>query len=414
MTGFLSALRGGSRGGSGGSVVVVVGVGVGFAVAAAAAVVAALLAADLSGPTARPSASASTAAATAAAGADVACFAGFVPVEPPDAPLAAAACEPCPPGTFALPGWRSCQPYLTCSRIRREVGEAALAVEGTSKRVYRALWRSPTSASAAPVALIRCRDDRGGAVLADCQHGMDMLRALTPSRFVVQPLGFCDARRELVVEWADGGGADRLAAAPLDRRQRAWLALDLVQAIGYLHASPAGPRVMCDANTPSKLLSQCVLVRDAARGRHTGVALKLADLDALPLAAPPSQLPAGVQCRHREQCGSETGTVRCGHRPLRGDGVAPEQRWLRDEPYSDERMPGYGLAVDIWKLPGAVAALLQLGNAAAAGDDAKGTTRRVLADLASIADACHAENATRRPSAQEAARRYSEALAPWL
>lgn len=51
---------------------------------------------------------------------------------------------------------------------------------------------------------------------------------------------------------------------------------DLVDAIRFLHNSPAGTRVMCDSNTPEKLLSQFV-VDDADR-------LLLNDLDAVPLA----------------------------------------------------------------------------------------------------------------------------------
>jgi hypothetical protein len=95
------------------------------------------------------------------------------------------------------------------------------------------------------------------------------------------------------LQYYDRGSADQyFASRPLplsDRLQMAevcattqstnprapTLPKDVLAAIAFLHSSPAGTRVMCDANTPEKLLSQFVVDE---RGR-----LLLNDLDAAPL-----------------------------------------------------------------------------------------------------------------------------------
>ncbi|ROT79232.1 putative protein O-mannose kinase [Penaeus vannamei] len=42
----------------------------------------------------------------------------------------------------------------------------------------------------------------------------------------------------------------------------------------------------------------------------------------------------------------------CGHREIRGEFVAPEQKWPHDgEEFTEERMPRYSEKVDIWKIP---------------------------------------------------------------
>lgn len=50
---------------------------------------------------------------------------------------------------------------------------------------------------------------------------------------------------------------------------------DVVDAVAFLHDSPAGTRVMCDSNSPDKLLTQFLVTNN---GR-----LLLNDIDAAPL-----------------------------------------------------------------------------------------------------------------------------------
>ena len=86
---------------------------------------------------------------------------------------------------------------------------------------------------------------------------------------------------------------------------------------------------MCDSNSLEKTLSQFLLTSDF----H----LVANDLDALPEADPARGL-----------------LVKCGHRQLSGDFVAPEQLWPFGDagaPFSDDAMPGYDEKTDIWKIP---------------------------------------------------------------
>lgn len=107
------------------------------------------------------------------------------------------------------------------------------------------------------------------------------------------------------------------------------LAMDYVSILHYLHNSPAGRRVMCDSNSLEKTLSQFLLTNNF----H----LVVNDLDALP-----------------EVDHSRGLVVKCGHRELSGDFVAPEQLWPftnTGKTFSDDLMPGYDERTDIWKIP---------------------------------------------------------------
>ena len=85
--------------------------------------------------------------------------------------------------------------------------------------------------------------------------------------------------------------------------------------------------VMCDSNDLEKTLSQYLLSDD--------LRLVVNDLDALP----------EVDNEHNL-------LIRCGHKQLFGDFVAPEQLWpYEDEEFSDVDMPSYDEKIDIWKIP---------------------------------------------------------------
>lgn len=171
----------------------------------------------------------------------------------------------------------------------------------------------------------------------DFLHGLSMLRSLQSVR-VVQLVGACEEDGVFVTEYHPLGtplALDEALAMPRYRSSDTWqtrlrLALDYVAFLTFLHASPAGTRVMCDSNDLSKTLSQFLLTADFR--------LVANDLDALP------EVPPGGQ------------GVKCGPRELTGDFVAPEQLWPHgddgdDKPFSDELMPGYDEKTDIWKIP---------------------------------------------------------------
>ncbi|CAJ1070968.1 protein O-mannose kinase [Xyrichtys novacula] len=213
----------------------------------------------------------------------------------------------CPPGHFKMTTMRNCTPWLQCPQV------------------YLSEWRGQK------VALSRLSSQD---YLEDFLHGLAMLRALQGPR-VVQLVGFCLEDHTQVTEFHPLGSLLNLEAI-LSQEQylkhntwqvRLRLATDYVSVLHFLHNSPAGQRVMCDSNSLEKTLSQFLLTSD--------LHLVVNDLDALP-----------------EVDGSRGQLVKCGHRELTGDFVAPEQLWpLRDEVFSDELMPPYDEKTDIWKIP---------------------------------------------------------------
>ncbi|XP_045129144.1 protein O-mannose kinase-like isoform X2 [Portunus trituberculatus] len=125
-----------------------------------------------------------------------------------------------------------------------------------------------------------------------------------------------------------------------------------------------GPLMMCDSSTLIKTLEQYLLT--------TSGNLVLNDVDSL----------ARVM---------EGGTV-CGHQELKGDFVAPEQKWPFDgDEYRTERMPPYSEKADIWKIP--PVCNFFLGNSDGA--------RTLRYHLHSIHRRCREKEPHRRPTAHE-------------
>lgn len=146
------------------------------------------------------------------------------------------------------------------------------------------------------------------------------------------------------------------------------LCIDYVRILNFLHNSPVGVRVMCDSNDITKTLSQYLITDDF----H----LVVNDLDALP----------EVKVDQGE-------LIKCGHRELQGDFVAPEQLWPYGESraFNDEEMPPYDERIDIWRIPNVVDKLLgrvQNGN----------YVRRLLLG---IHESCKQDDPDERPTAKE-------------
>ena len=109
---------------------------------------------------------------------------------------------------------------------------------------------------------------------------------------------------------------------------RTQVALDYVSMLSYFHNSPLGIRVMCDSNDLIKTMQQYVVTEN--------MHLVAVDLDALP------EVKNDIK-------------VKCGHRQLFGDFVAPEQLWpYKYGPYENTQMPGYTDKADVWKVPNVV------------------------------------------------------------
>lgn len=201
-----------------------------------------------------------------------------------------------------------------------------------------------------------------------------MLQALQ-GPLVVQLVGFCHEDHTLVTEYHPLGSLLNLNAVLAQDQQKhrnTWqtrllLAIDYVSILHYLHNSPAGRRVMCDSNTLEKTLSQFLLTNDF----H----MVVNDLDALPEV----DLSRGL-------------LVKCGHRELSGDFVAPEQLWPFnniEKPFSDDLMHEYDERTDIWKIPDVVRFLI---GTVAGGD-------LIHFHLFQIHKECKAEDPKLRPSA---------------
>ncbi|XP_061887420.1 protein O-mannose kinase isoform X1 [Entelurus aequoreus] len=228
---------------------------------------------------------------------------------------------------FKMTTMKNCTPWLQCSLIETEVYKLKLIGQGAVKKVYLAEWKGQKVALSKLSSLDYSED---------FLHGLSMLKALQ-GPWVVQLVGFCLKDYTLVTEYHPLGSPLNLEVVLAQKhhkhrntwKTRLMLAKDYVSILHYLHNSPSGRRVMCDSNTLEKTLSQFLLTNDF----H----LVVNDLDALPEV----NLANGL-------------LVKCGHRELIGDFVAPEQLWpFRNtgEPFSDDVMHKYDEKTDIWKIP---------------------------------------------------------------
>lgn len=233
----------------------------------------------------------------------------------------------CPPQHFKMTTMTKCTPWLQCEQIAAEVNRLRLIGQGAVKKVYLAEWKSQK------VALSKLSSED---YVEDFLHGVSMLKLLQGPG-VVQLVGLCPEDNTLVTEYHPYGSLlnlDAVLSQEHHQHRNTWqarllLAVDYVSILHYLHNSPAGRRVMCDSNSLSKTLSQFLLTSDF----H----LVVNDVDALP-----------------EVDKSKGLLVKCGHRELTGDFVAPEQLWpfpSEDKPFSDGQMLGYDEKTDIWKIP---------------------------------------------------------------
>ncbi|XP_072310102.1 protein O-mannose kinase [Eucyclogobius newberryi] len=233
----------------------------------------------------------------------------------------------CRPGHFKMVTMKNCTPWLQCAQINNEVRRLKLIGQGAVKQVYLGEWRGQKVA----LSLLT-----SAKYSEDFLHGLSMLRALKGPK-IVQLVGFCLQDPALVTEYHPLGSLlnlDLVLSQEHYHKHNTWqvrlrLAMDYVSILHYLHTSPAGCRVMCDSNSLEKTLSQFLLTNN--------LHLIVNDLDALP-----------------EVDKNKNVLVKCGHRELTGDFVAPEQLWpfAKDvKPFSDDLMPGYDERTDIWKIP---------------------------------------------------------------
>ncbi|XP_068797272.1 protein O-mannose kinase isoform X2 [Struthio camelus] len=266
----------------------------------------------------------------------------------------------CPFGYFKLGTAKNCSPWLSCEAINKEVRKLKCVGEGAVKKLT------------------------NSELQEDFLHGLKMLKALQ-SKHVVRLLGYCEKQFTILTEYHPLGslrGLNETLHTPKYKGLNTWhrrftLAIDYVSIIRFLHSSPLGTLVMCDSNDLDKVLSQYLLTSDFR--------ILVNDLDALPLV----NRSAGV-------------LVKCGHRELQGEFVAPEQRWPHGEevPFDDDLMPPYDEKTDIWKIP-------DVSNFFLGHVEGSDIVRLHLFDIHA---ACKKKDPAERPSAQEVLDTYRKVL----
>ncbi|XP_047627709.1 protein O-mannose kinase [Phacochoerus africanus] len=281
----------------------------------------------------------------------------------------------CPHGHFRMGQMSNCSPWLSCEQLRTEVRQMKRVGEGAVKRVFLSEWKE-RKVALSRLTRLEMKDD--------FLHGLRMLKSLQ-SKHVVTLLGFCEDDSTILTEYHPLGSLSNLEEAlSLPRYQsintwqhRLQLALDYVGIINFLHNSPLGTLVMCDSSDLPKTLSQYLLTANFS--------IVLNDLDALPLV------------NH-----SSGALVKCGHRELQGDFVAPEQLWPygEDVPFQDDLMPVYDEKIDIWKIPDVSSFLL--GHVE--GSD------MVRFHLFDIHKACKSQTPAERPTTQDILDTYQNVL----
>ena len=285
-------------------------------------------------------------------------------------------CLPCDKSSFSFKSWIGCHPWLDCNDIELNVrtrGLLSTASHNAVKTIYLADWHGYN------VVYMKCSSI---IYWDDCRHNTRMIKGLQGSELVVQLLGTCEEKQEVVTTYYQHGSSDRLNEIlphlNLDTNKelqlRIQLAQDYLRILVFLHSSPLGVRVMCDTNYLTKTLSQFLITDDF----H----LIVNDLDALP--------------KVDHQLGQ---FIKCGHRELYGWFVAPEQLWpFDDKPFNDLKMPGYDEKIDIWRIPDVV--LWFLGDSLNA--------LRIKAKLKDVFSNCKAIDPKLRPNAREVLKIFNE------
>nr|CAD7452490.1 unnamed protein product [Timema tahoe] len=262
-----------------------------------------------------------------------------------------------------------CHQWLGCTDLP-SISIQDLIGSGAVKSVYRAIWNGTTVAAAFL---------NNGKYLSDFKHNLNMLKIFNQSRFVVQLVGFCENENIVLTEYHKFGNALNLQRIlrtrymPNHANFGLKLCLNYAMILDHLHNGPAGTRVMCDSNDLNKLLSQLLVTQD--------LQLILNDLDALPLVDYRLNL-----------------TIKCGLQELRGDFVAPEQRWQFEGNFEVDKMAGYGEKTDIWKAASVCEYFLSL----VAGEDV------LLYRLFDLHKSCKYFLPELRPSAKQLVQIYKE------
>lgn len=312
----------------------------------------------------------------------------------------------CPSGYFRLNSMRNCRPWLDCDEIEENI-------QLTHKDVGNGLGKSFSKAvlDGMPVAFVRTREDKlaSGRIVDRVRQGFDNLKMLQPHPRITQLLGYCIAGNitVMITELGTWGDLRQFILSPefhdFSLAQRTDIAVQVVDAIGYVHNSPTGSRINCDMNTVGQALAQFIVLDDFR--------IVLNDVDDLPVG--------DSRSRVKSQC-------IVGRHNINGTAdhsfEAPERRWpwpdrfpkeidpeeldtrLRSgEDYSggiEFKSPQVDEKSDIWKLPDLIEKIISAGIATEASDTQAKRVKAMLTHLRPIMRECKREQPEKRPSAK--------------
>ena len=282
-------------------------------------------------------------------------------------------CVPCPQGTFALEQWIACISLLSCAEISESVQIGTVLYTVGSWTFYAARWNS--------------YDITYAQLSGDSQLvNVSAIQRLMPHNNLMYLIGQCDleerAQRLFARNHEILGRADRLESILAQKTDcdhefvRFRLAMDYIQTLALLHSNKTETLVLCNSHSLSLLLSQFLITED--------LRLVLAAYDNLPVLSANSK--------------SSEAKVKCSRNELKGDFIAPEQKW----PYQSSKVfnyaqqAGYTEKADIWKIPDVTQALL----------NKKGDCQNILDLLEVMHRKCKSLEPSSRPTAAQVLHKY--------
>ena len=279
-------------------------------------------------------------------------------------------CTPCPKGMFSLPGWMSCDNYLSCEQIRYDVRVTKDMFTAGEWLFKSAEWRGHQ---------VLLAEENKGALLTEGDQ--KIINRATQNSVSLKPIGYCLQRGSIVFAPLSEvkGTADELDSILAHSSKcdnwivRFRLAIDFVQILAQLHSAENGPIVFCNSHSLDQTLKQFAVTEHWE--------LFLASFSNLP----------------QRKDGS---LIKCSDTELRGDFVAPEQKW----PYAGTKVfnihlqPGYSEASDVWKIPDITKAFLGSSQGA----------RRVLEYLSLTHFRCKSTLSDSRPNVTSVLNHYKD------
>lgn len=272
----------------------------------------------------------------------------------------------CPAGTFRLTGMTSCEPWLDCSSISREVKVYQELHYSRLRHFHLAKWGRNLVTYSGPATAVGNNSDN----LLEPLH---LLQELAGNKFVAQLIGYCLATGVIVTEYHRLVTASHVLTrsgrySPLDRLN---LCVSYAELLTLLHGhSP--PLLLCRVSSPRTLLSQMVVTA-------AGDQLLLWDMTAL----------VSLSTNNTNICNS-------GVEEDEPEGAPPEQGLGADS-------PGLTEAVDIWRAPSICSAFLgQVEGAKSVKNLLQPVHRR-----------CRDRDPAGRPTARDLLKYYREVVSVW-